>query len=215
MTNDDEQIEKEDAVRSAKAYADFLTGRGNVRRVGLFGSVARGEGDPNDIDIALFLENDKALEFLEVMPLDVECEQFKAWMKTLPAGSQHDFHDFIQMYIMGLSEQENMAMRQHSFERHLADAKHISFLNISDNPTREYLERNIKEQRDPGFFDDFLRDVLIYDPESKEFIKKAPWPEEINEMIKEIAFNRLKELTTGEDEDNHLDWIEQNPRREG
>lgn len=222
MTDDDLKPEKEDVLRSAKGYAAFLSGKGNVKRVGLFGSVARGVDDPGDIDIVLFLDNAKAQEFLEVMQIGPECEQYQAWVKEQkrkatagPPALLPDFREFIQSYIVGLSDPEIIALYRHGFERHEAGGKRVNFLNLSNDPTEEYLGANIKAQRDPTFFDDrLMNDMMIYDPESGEFAKESPWSDEVNAMIKEAAFERLKELSAGKDE-SHLDWLEQNPRREG
>ena len=154
-------------LNKALAIADFLHGKGNVKFVGIAGSLARGGVTPHDIDFVVGVPNEL------ITPV----------LKAMHSGAQ-DYHDLSVSLIrtLGLTDAELIDLNWMpnglikdpggSSTDFIRVRVPVQYLIVSDHPDEEFLQlmRQVN-QKDPDLYPHLMTDLKVYDPTRNDFIR--------------------------------------------
>lgn len=162
-------------VDEAILLASLLVNRGNVKRVGVAGSLARGKENPSDMDFIIFVDNETAKA----------CHREK--MRLLRTGSNKKVP--LSEYLTLDDEEWNLFAAVYS-----GIESQVDIQVVSDNPDEEYIKMVANDNLDPSFLINISNDAFIYDPSVKTFIKRGVFDDKKRQMMEEASFKRLKEI---------------------
>ncbi len=191
-----------------------------TKRVGVFGSYARGKVDPGDIDLAYFVDDEVAVAFLEDAARgngEKTAPKYLKWAKD----SNRDPEDEINYSLYFLTEilqMDNNQSLEFLYRLKLVQEiikKPIQEVIISNNPSSKFILLTVSNQRDPCFLQNLAKDIKLLNPETNEFAKTEDvYPPEIMKEINETAFYWQKALMSGDElAEELLDDIEKSPRQ--
>lgn len=175
----------------AEELAEQLLTLSGVAQVALFGSVARAEENPSDIDLFVLTEE-------ESIPLSIleKAERSGTWV-----------------YPLNCTKTLNILRAPNSFWRMFFRMKwgvEVSIIVMPVEPTSEFLDRFYWANFDEDFLENTARDFQIFDPASGHFQKaEAPWVDYVAEY--EVG----EEWYNGDEWDASLSARSVLPRREG
>lgn len=159
----------------ATVLAEMLAGRGNVARVGIAGSLARGKENPSDIDFVIFTDNETAKA----------CHREK--MRLLRQGSDQKVQLSKYLTLDDASWNSFAAAYSHT-------ESGIDIQVVSNEPDEVYIRMMANDNIDPNFLINISKDALLYDPSAGVFKKSQVFGETRTKMMEEASFERLKEI---------------------
>lgn len=178
---------RQEMLGEASMLASFLVDQGNIKHVGIAGSLARGKENPSDVDFVIFVDNSTAKA----------CHREK--MRLLREKSPHRVN--LSKFLTVDDEQWNWFVMAISGCKHRFDIQ-----VISDNPDEEYLTMMAKDNIDPNFIKNLSNDVLLYDQAEDQFKQAQVFTQEQHELMDQASFNRLKDVLSNPD-DRYYDTI--------
>lgn len=157
--------------------AELLLKTKDFEAVGVGGSIARGKEEPGDIDLWVFC----TARVPEVRWNDPTLEEF-----LIPS----------QRFANVLGIQYSIADR-HPFLKDIdtiLDESHFSWdvHFIAGKPTSEQINSYVSRMVDQTFLQREMNSVLVYDPKTKNFVRKNALDEEAMRQLDEITFDQLK-----------------------
>ena len=154
-------------LNKALAIADFLHGKGNVKFVGIAGSLSRRNKIPHDIDLVVGVPNELITPVLKRMHLETQDHQGLSVSLIRSLGLTDDELGDLDWIPNGLIKDPGGSGTDFIRVR-----VPVQYLIVSDHPDEEFLElmRQVN-QKDPDLYPHLMTDLKVYDPAKNEFIR--------------------------------------------
>jgi len=165
---------REELLSTACDFAQLLLRGKNVRRVGLYGSLARDKKYPSDIDLVVLVDDEAAIKFENEN--FIQAPDYPERLRQVLGFEKDDFPRVTEV----LSRQ--------------ADTNPISMKVISDRPSAGFVIYFTRHTLEPSFLQKVAETLLIFDPQKKSFKKVPVFSEEETALIQNITFQRLKKI---------------------
>lgn len=160
-------ISPQEMLRIATSFAEFLMGKGFIKRVGIAGSLARGKKEPSDIDFIILIEDSKAIQYLK----DRDRPGFPRFEREI-LGISDKWSEIFSGYVCGIDEMQTEI--------------------ISDNPSKVYIKEMTIANIDPNYLLNLEKDLLIFNQEKGVFEKQEVFTSEAKKVMEEAVFSELK-----------------------
>ena len=187
------------------SLAEYLQDFEKINRIGLFGSLARGSNNPSDIDMAIFTDDNVAIELLrstyEKQTTGHELRYEKWAVENELDISKHETH-FLYICMAFLLMPEDRALetlRLFNWVR-TETGEEISTIILSNHPSKQFI-KIVSLMNDPTFLESIINDMKLYDISCQNFIKLPIYPPKTLELIHKIGFESLKEMMEKEEND--------------
>lgn len=163
MTKRDEMLKAAEAVARLLLLEEVL----GVAKVGLFGSLARGEEDPSDIDLIALMKSDGIPErILE------EMKGGESFLYDPGDDAPADLREICLMLEVYFGAPDEFIERVDA----LLCPEAADLVVMPEELSEDYLGRFAEANHDPMFLEHTAEDFRLFDPESGHFHKaEAPW----------------------------------------
>lgn len=171
-----EGLDRETMLGEASLLAGILNRKGNIERVAIAGSLARGREHPSDIDLVLFLKNEMAHRYFKTAS---EARKSKDEKKP-------DLFDYL-----GISDDDWNVFVSILMNTQSA----VDLIIVSNQPDEEYAKMMSQGNIDPYFLLNLSKTAILYDSESNSFKRSGRiYSERQIETVNEAGFKELKRL---------------------
>lgn len=175
---DKENLIRGEMIEEASLLASLLIDHGNIKRVGVAGSLAKGKENPSDIDLVVFIDNKNAKD-CQREKWELLKKQKKVKLEKYLTMNDVDWNIFTGFY---------------------QNAKYPVDLTIASNdPDEEYIKMMADENIDPNFLENISNDIFLYDPSVNGFKKESVFNEQQKTMMKQASYERIKEVLSNPD----------------
>ncbi|MCL5407410.1 MAG: hypothetical protein M1429_02860 [Patescibacteria group bacterium] len=196
LSDQDQELEsREDILAFAKEISQEFDKKGNIKKIGITGSVARGKEYPNDADLIFIIDEKAFFEYNTSTIFDTKKQySFLAQVREMLKNKDEKKENFLFQKVLGLNNKDakNMAL--------LIGLKSLSIgVDIILLPDKIYEEETdflISTQTDPTFLSNLAKDYQELDPESDNFKPAQMYSEEEMDQIRKIEFDALKKIST-------------------
>lgn len=195
LDNEIPKLPKEELRYFAHQLAEALDGKGNILRIGLFGSLSREEESPSDVDLAVLIDNERFKDFLHTKIFDgnPDLSFYRQAFEMWGMSDNDPKENFLFEHIMGLTRHEakQVALILISF---LNAAGELPDLTILPNTIeKEPLELELKYRQDPTFLSAIIKDYKQFT--DGVFQPTPMYTEEELAVVQSAEFERLKYLS--------------------
>jgi len=195
---------REEFLSFATELAEAIDGKGNVKRVGLVGSVARGKEQPRDLDMAIFIDPtsyETLMHSTERGQYSLISELNLHTINQLLRTGDGIQENFLFGEILGLTEDETDRVCDILVEEYppVGDVKAWPHILILPNQFTPELGAQMILERDPTFISNIAEDYQEYDSQDQNFKPKSMFSEQDMAKIKAEEFERMKRLVADRD----------------
>ncbi len=190
---------RERLLAKAEEIAEFLTGKGDVEKVGIAGSLARGRENPTDIDIVLFVNEGCAMSYYLGQVIEAFGNNYEEdYTSPDPEKKEHAIQK------IGLENKQLVRLLLTLFNEEaegdssLPPSYPIDWIIVSSNPSDPFINLSTIMNFDPDFLRQLSKDVLTYNPKTKKFEKEPYLDDHQREVLRNATTKRLKNLINDE-----------------
>ena len=208
---DEIESSREDLLNSAKQIAEQFNRTGNIKRIGIAGSLARGKEKPSDIDLVFLVDEGSFLNYRMTVGFDKNgsYDVVKQIMGMLKKETESKEKNFLFEEILGLSSSDAKRLVVQVLSTGFIEKKNIDILVLPDKIEEEIVaDLAVFTQYDPTFLSNIRKDCQQFNPETGNFEPTPIYTDEEMAIINQAEFKNLKEIVTDPDHPAYKNYEE-------
>lgn len=195
---------REEILEFAQEFAQKYTDKGNIKRIGIAGSVARGKKYPCDIDIILTLSHDAFWEYTLSQIYDPKGNySIQTQLQAILKDKDNKAENFFFERVLGFDHETAKLMALELAIHALPGGGRVDIILLPEMIDNKFTTLEIPRSYDPTYISILAKDYQQFNSDTGNFESTPLYPETEMDLLRKAEFARLKEIST---DPNHPDY---------